>query len=586
MKGLTPIERYDTNSSHCPHLNIEKGLTLYMEKLITNGRRCIKISAFFIYVKSRFFFFLKKDTKIKTISPPLKIEKISITHIVVFLTSSSITSHNPNSITIIRFKRKNSHGPIQHIMKNDMVYIKTKMVRVGSDPLLSPPIERKPFEFRLSGTLNSSEVMQNFQEQRSLEKPPPKPSRIPSMRSNKKPDVIVRRSNSVIDSDKENYPKNCSDEAFKPSQPNSPVAATCPTLPDKQRQRNLSSESRFSSLRHKRRDSTDSLSLPVKIPITVPSDDIQSTFELDKYKSFLLPSSGENKPLEMNALLHIKSILLDCGSRVLASNLTQMDLKALKADNCNDQGMGITSGFELLLLPQGYQLRLDILERAECMKLFVAVTILMCGNEEERGLMINKWIQVADDSKTALGNLYGFYNVMSGLTLPQIERLESTWLSLRQNYTRTAFTYETKLRPTMKAMHDSTNPEAPNTCIPHVIPMAILLDQIFEPNEIDKKTKPVLNVPWEEPGIDYGLHLLFRHLDTGRNFVKHINTFKRNREIVVDKAKYDQAISDMFCTEFQLKFLWGSKGATVAAQDRYSKFQQVLNVMSNRCENH
>ncbi|KAG1659581.1 Breast cancer anti-estrogen resistance protein 3 [Nymphon striatum] len=463
---------------------------------------------------------------------------------------------------------------------------RTKMVRVGSDPLLSPPIERKPFEFRLSGTLNSSEVMQNFQEQRSLEKPPPKPSRIPSMRSNKKPDVIVRRSNSVIDSDKENYPKNCSDEAFKPSQPNSPVAATCPTLPDKQRQRNLSSESRFSSLRHKRRDSTDSLSLPVKIPITVPSDDIQSTFELDKYKSFLLPSSGENKPLEMNALLHIKSILLDCGSRVLASNLTQMDLKALKADNCNDQGMGITSGFELLLLPQGYQLRLDILERAECMKLFVAVTILMCGNEEERGLMINKWIQVADDSKTALGNLYGFYNVMSGLTLPQIERLESTWLSLRQNYTRTAFTYETKLRPTMKAMHDSTNPEAPNTCIPHVIPMAILLDQIFEPNEIDKKTKPVLNVPWEEPGIDYGLHLLFRHLDTGRNFVKHINTFKRNREIVVDKAKYDQAISDMFCTEFQLKFLWGSKGATVAAQDRYSKFQQVLNVMSNRCENH
>lgn len=58
--------------------------------------------------------------------------------------------------------------------------------------------------------------------------------------------------------------------------------------------------------------------------------------------------------------------------------------------------------------------------RSECMKFFVAVSILICENEEERSLMINKWIQVADDSKTAIGNLYGFHNVMLGLTLSQV----------------------------------------------------------------------------------------------------------------------------------------------------------------------
>jgi hypothetical protein len=35
-------------------------------------------------------------------------------------------------------------------------------------------------------------------------------------------------------------------------------------------------------------------------------------------------------------------------------------------------------------------------------------------------------------------------------------------------------------------------------------------------------------------------------------------------------------------TEFHIKFLWGSKGAYVAAEERHSKFEQVLGVMADK----
>lgn len=38
-------------------------------------------------------------------------------------------------------------------------------------------------------------------------------------------------------------------------------------------------------------------------------------------------------------------------------------------------------------------------------------------------------------------------------------------------------------------------------------------------------------------------------------------------------------------TEFHIKFLWGSKGAFVTAEERHSKFEQVLGVMADKLAN-
>lgn len=132
------------------------------------------------------------------------------------------------------------------------------------------------------------------------------------------------------------------------------------------------------------------------------------------------------------------------------------------------------------MLPYARQTRLDVIERTECLKLLVAVTVLTCGTPAERAATISRWIQVAIDTKTALGNLFGFCSIMLGLCLPQIQRLSDTWHLLRQKHTDEAFTFEAKLRPTLRAMNECTDPQAPNTTIPHVLPIALLNERTHD----------------------------------------------------------------------------------------------------------
>lgn len=137
-------------------------------------------------------------------------------------------------------------------------------------------------------------------------------------------------------------------------------------------------------------------------------------------------------------------------------------------------------GLELLVLPYARQTRLDVIERTEGLKLMVAVTVLTCGTPAERAATISRWIQVAIDTKTALGNLFGFCSIMLGLCLPQIQRLSSTWHLLRQKHTDEAFTFEAKLRPTLRAMNECTDPQAPNTTVPHILPIALLNERTHD----------------------------------------------------------------------------------------------------------
>ena len=50
----------------------------------------------------------------------------------------------------------------------------------------------------------------------------------------------------------------------------------------------------------------------------------------------------------------------------------------------------------------------------------MAVTILTCPTVEDRTAMLNLWVEVAIESKTAYGNMYGFAGIMFGLCMPQV----------------------------------------------------------------------------------------------------------------------------------------------------------------------
>lgn len=156
--------------------------------------------------------------------------------------------------------------------------------------------------------------------------------------------------------------------------------------------------------------------------MNIPTIIYETQFDLDNFHTLLLPSV-ENKPLDNEALNTFRMMLSETGPRVLANHLTRVDIKLIlseiKSKGSDKNPLDVT-GIELLTLNHGDQFRRDLIERTECIKLLVAVTILTCSTDAERAETLNKWIQVAVDTKTALGNLYGFCAIMLGLCMPQV----------------------------------------------------------------------------------------------------------------------------------------------------------------------
>lgn len=156
---------------------------------------------------------------------------------------------------------------------------------------------------------------------------------------------------------------------------------------------------------------------------------------------------------------------------------------------------------------------------------------------------------------------------------------------LRQKFTDAAFNFEAKLRPTLKNMNNCSNPQAPNTTIPHLLPFILLcernLETFLEPNEQSSLASSCLAV-WETNTQDFGLSTLLSHLSTARKFMTLCPTYQRNAEIVLGEARIEELTLDMFKTEFHLKFLWGSRGAIADPQERHTKFEQVLDVLADK----
>ncbi|RWS10029.1 SH2 domain-containing protein 3C-like protein [Dinothrombium tinctorium] len=431
----------------------------------------------------------------------------------------------------------------------------------------SPPISLNKYQSALLSERPLSRLSINSQQ----EEPPPKPKRDSLIKvplSDKTEPIYINCNGNDYDmNERENLNENIDLHSIK-------------TANDDQQ-----SDENFCPI-----DSSLFRTIPIHIASLLHSS---SNIDPQNYFTFLL--AKDNKPLEMSAVNKVRSLLLETGARILANHITKVDLDFIKHfDKEANFGLGIKSGLELVLLPHGGAYRDDILDRAECFKYFVAASLLIC-NDDERVLILDKWIQTAIEIKTGLGNLMAFRNIMAALALPQISRLQKLWLSLRQRFTSNAVVYESKLRPTLKAVIDCNEPLAPNTTFPYILTMVEIIQKHYkfvdetnaEMNEeeiAEKYQSFKFDFPWETSSSDFGLNLFFSHLEAGRQIVNQCNLFKRNSEIVLDGVVFEELLSDIFTTEFHRRFLWGYRGCIAAASERFSKFEQVLTLLSAKCE--
>ncbi|OWK10446.1 SH2D3C [Cervus elaphus hippelaphus] len=189
---------------------------------------------------------------------------------------------------------------------------------------------------------------------------------------------------------------------------------------------------------------------------TVPVVEATSSFNPATFRSLLIPK--DNRPLEVGLLRKVKELLAEVDARTLARHVTKVDCLVARILGVTKEMqtlMGVRWGMELLTLPHGRQLRLDLLERFHTMSIMLAVDILGCtGSAEERAALLHKTIQLAAELRGTMGNMFSFAAVMGALDMAQIARLEQTWVTLRQRHTEGAILYEKTLKPFLKSLNE------------------------------------------------------------------------------------------------------------------------------------
>ncbi|KAJ8408466.1 hypothetical protein AAFF_G00258800 [Aldrovandia affinis] len=308
-----------------------------------------------------------------------------------------------------------------------------------------------------------------------------------------------------------------------------------------------------------------------------PVFETSSAFRPGDFESRLLPS--ENKPLEMSVLKRAKELLINQDHRTIAKHILQADCQVARILNVTEEvkgQMGVSSGLELVTLPHGRQLRQDLMERHSTMAIGVAVDILGCtGSLEERAATLNRIILVALELKDCMGDLYAFSSIMKALDMPQITRLDHTWTTLRRKYTQTAIIYEKSLKPFYKGLYEG-NADVPldSTTVPLLIPLLTLMERpapAFEGMEL-----------WENN--DQGCEIMLRHLEAARMVAHNAEAYGANTKRVLQDFQPDKDMLEIFKTDFQLRLLWGSRGATVNQTERYEKFKLILTALSRKLE--
>ncbi|XP_073436800.1 breast cancer anti-estrogen resistance protein 3 homolog isoform X1 [Dendrobates tinctorius] len=302
-----------------------------------------------------------------------------------------------------------------------------------------------------------------------------------------------------------------------------------------------------------------------------PQIQTTTSFQPRTFQSILL--SPDNKPLEPNALRKLKEIVSQRDCKESALHILREDCQEIHIWGVTKEQqkiMGVQSGLELILLPYGQQLRKDLLERHHLLSLGIAVDILGCtGAVAERAHTLHRIICLASELKDFAGDLFAFSAVMKALMVPQVSRLEQTWQMLRQTHTDSAITFHKHLKPALRDLDEClTEPSPNNVVVPHILPLLKAME-----GEDD----------WGG-AVDDSCGRLLRILQAARSYAANAELYQSNAECKLKGFIPQPELREAFKTEFSLRLFWGNKGSMADQTERYKKFDQILNVLSQKLE--
>ena len=147
---------------------------------------------------------------------------------------------------------------------------------------------------------------------------------------------------------------------------------------------------------------------------------------------------------------------------------------------------------------------------------------------------------------------------------------------LRQNHTSSAFIFDTKLKSGYKSLNDGSSfLPVQGVCIPNITPVVQLLER-------DQNDTSYL--PWELLDLNSDFDIMLMHLDMGRLITAQCGVYRVTGHAAVKDLEPDGQKSELFMTEFLMRFMWGFKGAGVNRVERHNKFEQLLTAYSEKSE--
>uniref|UniRef100_A0A8C2ART2 BCAR3 adaptor protein, NSP family member n=1 Tax=Cyprinus carpio TaxID=7962 RepID=A0A8C2ART2_CYPCA len=477
---------------------------------------------------------------------------------------------------------------------------KSPVFRTGSEPVLSPTMPRRmAFDTQSGAAIRGSDSQ-------LCPKPPPKPSKVPSMRVSCTPGL--KTLSPPVPPVKPHKHQPSSQQQQQSGSPELSYCELSPCRPADWEKMNISQANGYveklkteeelrrsnSSIKLDRSSYHNSIEAlnnnseedneedvdkerDCRKGFQRPVFETETAFKPGDINFRLLPV--ENKPLEMTVLKKAKELLVSQDPKTIAKHILKADCQVARILNVSEEvkdQMGVTSGLELVTLPHGRQLRQDLMERHNTMAIGVAVDILGCtGSLEERAATLNRIILVALELKDSMGDLYAFSSIMKALDMPQITRLDHTWTSLRRKYTQSAIIYEKSLKPFYKGLYDGSA-EIPlsNASVPLLMPLLTLMERpavTFEGMDA-----------WENN--DQGCEIMFRHLEGARAVARNADTYTCNAQRILQGFQPNDDMLEILRTDFQLRLLWGSRGAAVDQTERHDKFKLILTALSRKLE--
>uniref|UniRef100_A0A2K6KTU2 BCAR3 adaptor protein, NSP family member n=1 Tax=Rhinopithecus bieti TaxID=61621 RepID=A0A2K6KTU2_RHIBE len=428
--------------------------------------------------------------------------------------------------------------------------------RTGSEPALSPAVVR-----RVSSDARAGEALRGSDSQ-LCPKPPPKPCKVPFLKAPSSPSAWLNSEANYCELNPA-FATGCGRGAKLPL-----CAQGSPTelLTAKQ---NGALGPRNSGINYLILDDDDrerpwepaaaqtEKGQWDKGEFVAPLLETVSSFRPNDFESKFLPP--ENKPLETAMLKRAKELFSNNDPKVIAQHILSMDCR-------------VRAGAGSPGAPLAFS------EDNTSMGIYLRVYILGCtGTLEDRAATLSKIIQVAVELKDSMGDLYSFSALMKALEMPQITRLEKTWTALRHQYTQTAILYEKQLKPFSKILHEgreSTCVPPNNVSVPLLMPLVTLMERqavTFEGTDM-----------WEKN--DQSCEIMLNHLATARLMAEATDSYRMNAERILAGFQPDEEMNEICKTEFQMRLLWGSKGAQVNQTERYEKFNQILTALSRKLE--